>query len=54
MSNMLTLTGRPLAGGRCAAAATREHLARLPDHLLHDMGLSPNGFASIARQLRGR
>ena len=28
------------------------HLARLPDYLLYDIGLTPDGEPSLARQLR--
>ena len=52
MSNLVT---RTVARWRTDARRHRDarHLARLPDRLLYDMGLSPDGVASLARQLRG-
>ena len=41
---------------RAAQAETRrieaKRLAAIPDHLLYDMGLTPDGVPSLARQLR--
>ena len=37
------------AGRRRRDAA---HLARLPDYLLRDMGLTPGGESSLTRQIR--
>ena len=53
MSNFFT---RSVARWREDARRHREaqYLARLPQHLLYDMGLTPDGVASLARQLRGR
>jgi uncharacterized protein YjiS (DUF1127 family) len=51
MSNWVTRTAARWheAGRRRRDAA---HLARLPDYLLRDIGLRPDGEASLARQLR--
>jgi uncharacterized protein YjiS (DUF1127 family) len=45
---------RTAANWRAADKRRRdaEHLARLPDYLLYDMGLTPGGEPSLARQLR--
>jgi uncharacterized protein YjiS (DUF1127 family) len=52
---MSNFVARTVARWRADARRHRDarHLARLPDHLLHDMGLSPDNVASLARQLRG-
>jgi len=53
MSNIVT---RTVARWRADARRHRDarHLARLPDYLLHDMGLSRDSVASLARQLRAK
>lgn len=51
MSNWMT---RTTANWRAASRRRRDaaYLAKLPDHLLADMGLTPDGEVSLARQLR--
>jgi uncharacterized protein YjiS (DUF1127 family) len=51
MSNWIT---RTTASWRETSRRRRDaaHLAQLPDYLLYDMGLTPDGEASLARQLR--
>jgi uncharacterized protein YjiS (DUF1127 family) len=53
---MSNLIGRTLARWRDADRNYRDatRLARLPDHLLRDMGFTPEGVISLARQIRRR
>jgi uncharacterized protein YjiS (DUF1127 family) len=53
MPNLFT---RAVASLRTADRRRRDaiHLASLPDHLLRDMGLTPDGEASLRRQIAAR